>query len=202
MATPVPYAAGVPRNFRPARPGHVTMVAHEWVGGQMPGRLEWVLLAYRLPREPSTPRITVWRKLRRLGVAQVVDGLVALPANDRTREQFEWIADEILGASGEAFVWVARLASAAEERTLTGRMTVAVAEEYRRVIHNAVSTKEQPVQPARRGLARLRRDLERIESRDFFPPPEREQARLAVRDLGEALQKTPDQAAPNRRGRA
>ena len=24
----------------------------------------WVLLAYRLPREPSTPRIALWRKLR------------------------------------------------------------------------------------------------------------------------------------------
>ena len=41
---------------------------------------EWVLLSYRLPREPSTPRIAVWRKLRRLGVAQISDGLVALPA--------------------------------------------------------------------------------------------------------------------------
>ena len=49
----------------------------------MAGRSDWVLLAYRLPREPSTPRITVWRKLRRLGVAQLVDGLVALPADAR-----------------------------------------------------------------------------------------------------------------------
>src|SRR5258708_1839751 len=32
-------------------------------------RLQWVFLAYRLPREPSTPRIAVWRKLRRLGIA-------------------------------------------------------------------------------------------------------------------------------------
>jgi len=49
-------------------------------------RLDWVLLAYRLPREPSTPRITLWRKLRRLGVVQVLDGLVALPADARTKE--------------------------------------------------------------------------------------------------------------------
>lgn len=45
----------------------------------------WVLLSYRLPREPSTPRITIWRKLKRLGVAQISDGLVALPADARTR---------------------------------------------------------------------------------------------------------------------
>jgi hypothetical protein len=34
-------------------------------------QVRWVMLAYRLPREPSTPRITVWRKLKRLGVAQL-----------------------------------------------------------------------------------------------------------------------------------
>ena len=39
----------------------------------------WVLLSYRMPREPSTPRITIWRKLKRLGVAQLGDGLIALP---------------------------------------------------------------------------------------------------------------------------
>jgi len=32
----------------------------------MAGAMEWLLLAYRMPREPSTPRITVWRKLARL----------------------------------------------------------------------------------------------------------------------------------------
>ena len=41
------------------------------------------MLTYRLPRDPSTPRGVVWRKLRRLGVAQLADGLVALPADAR-----------------------------------------------------------------------------------------------------------------------
>ena len=58
-------------------------------------RLQWVLLAYRLPREPSTPRIALWRKLRRLGVVQLLDGLVALPLDSRNREQLEWLADEV-----------------------------------------------------------------------------------------------------------
>ncbi len=45
------------------------------------GTGEWVLLSYRLPREPSTPRIGIWRKIKRLGVAYLADGLVALPAD-------------------------------------------------------------------------------------------------------------------------
>ena len=57
-----------------------------------------MLLAYRLPREPSTPRIAVWRRLRRLGVAQLLDGLVALPLDARTKEQLEWVAEQVADA--------------------------------------------------------------------------------------------------------
>jgi len=41
---------------------------------------DWVLLVYRLPRVPSTPRSAVWRKLKRLGVGWLGGGLVALPS--------------------------------------------------------------------------------------------------------------------------
>lgn len=55
----------------------------------MATRLRWVFFLYRLPRNPSTPRITLWRSLRRLGVVQLADGLVALPLDARTKEQLE-----------------------------------------------------------------------------------------------------------------
>src|SRR6266508_3318914 len=85
-------------------------------------RVSWVLLAYRLPREPSTPRSALWRKLRRLGAAQLLDGLAALPLDARNREQLEWLADEVLEAGGEATVWVGELGSGAQERELAARM--------------------------------------------------------------------------------
>src|SRR5204862_2402962 len=83
---------------------------------------QWVLLTYRLPREPSTPRAALWRKLRRLGAAQVLDGLAALPLDARNREHIEWLADEILDAGGEATIWVGELGSAGQERELASRM--------------------------------------------------------------------------------
>src|SRR5712671_7378728 len=90
-------------------------------------RISWVLLAYRLPRAPSTPRIALWRNLRRLGAAQVLDGLAALPLDARNREQLEWLADGVVQAGGEATIWVGELASAAQERELAGRMAELVA---------------------------------------------------------------------------
>src|SRR5205814_919021 len=104
-----------------------------------PGTGLWVLLCYRLPREPSTPRITVWRKLRRLGVAQLSDGLVTLPADARTREQLEWIAEEIIEAGGEASTWLAHPTSTGHEQAIAARMAETRAGEYAAVVAEAAT---------------------------------------------------------------
>ena len=150
----------------------------------MPGRLEWVLLAYRLPREPSAPRVTLWRKLRRLGVVQVVDGLVALPADARTAEEFEWLADAVEEAGGEATVWRGRVGSAAQERALAERMAASVSADYEAVTAEALEAASLSGTLRRRTVARLRRELQRIARRDFFPPAaERDHAQQAVAAL-------------------
>ncbi len=150
----------------------------------MADRIEWVLLAYRMPREPSTPRIAVWRKFRRLGVVQIVDGLVALPSDARTKEQLEWLADEVREAGGEATIWVGELASKAAEREMARRMADAVASEYRAIADAAGDAATETDVVRRRTLARLRRELRRVGRRDYFPPPERDPARVAVEQLG------------------
>jgi hypothetical protein len=144
---------------------------------------DWVLLGYKVPREPSTPRIALWRALRRLGAVQVLDGLVALPADSRTREQLEWLADEVLEAGGEASVWLARPGTAAQERALATRMRDAVTVEYQAVVRDARAAVAGPAGQRKRTLARLRRELSRIRRRDYFQSPAREPALAAVREL-------------------
>src|SRR5438309_5343935 len=90
---------------------------------------DWVLLAYRMPREPSAPRVTVWRKLRKLGAVQVVDGLVALPASPATVEAFGWLADEVIEAGGEAWTWQAT-GSKQQDRALRQQLKESVVLEY------------------------------------------------------------------------
>lgn len=147
------------------------------------------MLAYRLPREPSTPRISLWRRLKRLGVVQLLDGLVALPADAKTREQLEWAAEEVIEAGGDATLWIGRPGTAAEERSLAARMSEAVAADYRAVIEAAEAAHVSTDAAARRRtLQRLRRTLHTIAGRDYFPPPERDQARRAVDELTEIVE--------------
>lgn len=150
-------------------------------------RGHWVLLAYRLPREPSTPRITLWRKLKRLGAGQLLDGLVALPLDSRNKEQLEWLAEAVIEDGGEASIWTAQPATAAQERSLARTMAEAITAEYQLVIDAAKEAGKDPSN-AGRTLARLRRELPRIRARDFFPPPERKDAESAVQRLTLAVE--------------
>ena len=146
----------------------------------------WVLLCYRVPREPSAPRIAVWRKLRRLGVGQLGDGLVALPADARTREQLEWVAEEVTEAGGSAGVWLARPATVAQERELAAVMAGARVAEYTAVIAGAEAALGAEDAARAAALRRLRGELRRITRRDYFPPAARDQARAAVEALAAA----------------
>jgi uncharacterized protein YdbL (DUF1318 family) len=148
---------------------------------------EWVFLTYSLPRTPSTPRLSLWRKLKRLGVVQLADGLVALPADARTREQLEWAAEEAIAAGGTAGVWLARPTTRAQERELAQDMNAARAEEYRILVHEAEAALGAAEVDRSRALRRLRAENHRIRRRDFFRPPEREQARHAMTALAASL---------------
>ena len=147
---------------------------------------DWVLLAYRLPRVPSTPRSSVWRKLKRLGVAWLGDGLVALPADPRTREQLEWVAEEVTDHGGEATVWLGRPLDTTAQSAIVNRMTAAVAAEYDAVAAEAAAVHTADAAAQRRAATRLRRELHRIQARDFFTCPQRAAARRAVETLAAA----------------
>ena len=142
-------------------------------------------MTYSLPRTPSAPRLASWRKLRRLGVAQLAGGLAALPADARTREQLEWAADEVLEAGGSAGVWLARPATRAQERDVAKAMNAARTAEYDAIIAEARAAREVPPVERTRILRRLRAEMHRVERRDFFRPTRRDQARQALRGLVE-----------------
>ena len=149
---------------------------------------QWVLLAYRLPREPSTPRIALMRHLRRLGVAQISDGLIALPLDARTREQLGWVAADVREHGGEATIWVGQPGSKAEERALISVLREAVDRDYDEVVRQADAASPVGAPANRRTLARLRRELRRVGLRDYFPGRARQRAIAAVERLGDRIE--------------
>lgn len=151
-------------------------------------RRQWVLLAYRMPREPSTPRIAVWRKLRRVGVVQIVDGLVAVPHSVSNLEQLGWVANDVLDAGGEAQLWTAELNSAKQERELVARVNREVADAYRALV-DAIEVAARNADPVTRRLrARFQRELRDIVRRDHLGASGRDRAERALARLAGAVE--------------
>ena len=99
----------------------------------------WVLLSYRMPREPSTPRITIWRKLKRLGALLLHDAVWVLPATPWTREQFQWLAVEIGELEGEAYLWESRLLLNGQADALAQQFQARVDATYQEILDEANS---------------------------------------------------------------
>jgi hypothetical protein len=149
-------------------------------------RRQWVLLSYRMPREPSTPRIAVWRKLRRIGVAQIVDGLVAVPDSVSNLEQMGWVANDVLDAGGEAQLWTAELNSAKQERELVARLNRDVAESYRTFVEATEEAARGAESVGPRQRDRFQRELRDIVRRDHLGASGRDRAERAFQRLARA----------------
>lgn len=139
-----------------------------------------MFLAYRLPREPSAPRLALWRALRRLGAHLVSDGLVVLPHSPRNLEHLEWLAASIGEGSGEASVWLAEPTSTRTHEAYADAMRAEAAEEYRAVMREAREARGLERAERRRAVRRLRGQLRRIGARDYFAAAEGLAARTAV----------------------
>ena len=152
-------------------------------------RPRWVLLVYRLPREPSRHRVAVWRKLRDLGALYLQDGVAALPEDAVTREQLEWLQLRVREAGGEATLWEGRPGTVAEEAELVEAFRSSREEAYRAIATEA----ERLRRKAQMGgggvweqLGKLERGFRAERSRDYFRSPLRLEAAETLKAAREA----------------
>jgi hypothetical protein len=132
----------------------------------------WVLLVYKVPPQPSARRVYVWRKLKRLGAVLLHDSVWVLPANDRTREHFQWLASEIVEMEGEAFVWETHLTLVGQDEILIKQFTDSVEVEYSEIL-TGLSEPECD-------LEALSRRYQQVKSRDYFQSEMGERVRQAI----------------------
>ncbi|MCD6286849.1 MAG: chromate resistance protein [Anaerolineae bacterium] len=63
-----------------------------------------MVFSYSLSAKSSSPRVATWRQLQRLGAISVAGGVYLLPATDECEEAFQWLAQKVRHADGEALV--------------------------------------------------------------------------------------------------
>lgn len=136
----------------------------------------WLLLAYRIPREPTAGRVYIWRKLKKLGAIAVQDAVWVLPKSSRTAEQFQWLATEISELNGEAFVWDAEQIYATNADSLREQFVKPIELEYREILEG--------LQKKNADLASLAERFRQTKSRDYFSIELGEQVRKRLLSEG------------------
>ena len=166
----------------------------------MGGLMTWIVFSYSLPsKAQSSPRVALWRRLRRLGAISPTGGVHILPARDECLEAFQWLVREVQQAQGEALVIHAERFDGLTDADLIARFRQARAEDYAALEAQAAALEERLARtPDGRPrlwekLERLRRqhaDLARI---DFFEAPEGGLVASRLLRIAQAL--APDKAS-------
>ena len=133
---------------------------------------EWLLLIYKIPREPTSSRVYVWRKLKQLGALLLHDSVWVLPANDRTQEQLQWLAAEITELQGEATLARADWLSSKQQSEIEGRFEAQVDDVYREIMAG--------LKKKDKDLTSLSRRFQQAQAWDFFTSALAAQARKAL----------------------
>ncbi len=156
------------------------------------GDSSWLVLTWRLPSGSSTPRVNLWRALRRLGAAVLTPGAAILPFRDDLQEQLDWLAQEVEEQEGDAWVLPVLGLSEREEEKVREQMRADRHAEYVQIRSEAQGFLERaPDHPgpddeyARRlrtekELVALQRRFRKVRARDYLGAPGRREAALTI----------------------
>src|SRR6476646_3478696 len=151
----------------------------------------WLLLIHQLPAKPAYLRVKIWRRLQNLGAVAVKNAVHALPMNEETQEDFEWLLREIQEGGGEAFLCEARLIDGLSDEEVRALFDRARDADYAEVAKDAralakslrPNAKSEALAELRVQVARLRKRLAEVVSVDFFGAIGRETAEGMIKNL-------------------
>lgn len=162
----------------------------------------WIVFAYKLPSNNSTARVAVWREVRRSGALHVQRSVVAFPDHDSFRRAAERFRVLVADAGGEALAlraeplgeidatkltqaWnEARRAEYTELSAECGKFLTEIEHEFAIEKFTLAELEEEEAE-----LDKLRRWHERIAARDIHQAPGADEAKQALAQANEALER-------------
>ncbi len=160
--------------------------------------MSWIVFSYSLPAaQRSSPRVAVWRRLRAIGAVSPKGGVYALPAREECVEAFQWLAQEVEQAKGEALLMRVEEFEGLSDAQLSGLFRKARKRDYEELDAKAAALEKsiggkraarpQDLTRARDALAKLRREHADIARIDFFDAPERGRVAARLARIAQAL---------------
>ncbi|HEX3724213.1 MAG TPA: Chromate resistance protein ChrB [Nitrolancea sp.] len=177
----------------------------------------WMLLVYRVPTEPASKRVTIWRDLKRLGSFYLQQCVCVLPDRHDLRAEIERITEKIETLGGEHTLFEIPRLRAQDEARIVESFRALRNHEYQEIIEECETKflKEIEFEHFRQNytfeeaeeigqdLEKIRRWFDKIVARDWFSASLRPEVERWIERCAELLsdfehtvyQRSPDDAA-------
>ncbi len=163
---------------------------------------QWLLLAYKVPSDPSSNRISIWRELKRLGAYYPQQAVCILPGHAEIRAQIGEIRRRISDMGGTDTYLEIPYVSDEQHEGLVDALLKLAGKEYAEIVEECESKFVKEIEFERfRGnytfeeAEEIRHDLDKIErwfsavtARDWFDSPARAEAHRWVKECGVLLE--------------
>jgi hypothetical protein len=145
----------------------------------------WILVVYRVPTEPASRRVAIWRDLKRLGALYLQQCVCILPRIQPAQGELERIIAKIPTLGGECTRFDIPTMPAAEEEKIIAAFRALRDKEYAEIVEECATkfVKEIEFEHFRRNytfeeaeeigqdLEKIRRWYARVTERDWFEAP-------------------------------
>jgi hypothetical protein len=150
----------------------------------------WLLLVYRVPSEPASKRVAVWRDLKRLGALYLQQCVCLVPYIETLAAALDRVQSKIIDEGGEALCMAIPQLRPADEPKIIDAFRESRNKEYDELIEECETkfVKEieferfrnnyrfEEAEEIEHDLDKIRRWFTRIAERDWFAAPRRAEA--------------------------
>jgi hypothetical protein len=162
---------------------------------------DWLLLLHFLPTSQAQARVQAWRRLQRVGAVSLKNSAYALPNSPESREDFEWIRNEVIAAGGQAMVLVAQAPDQATLDDLTNAFRTARASDFNAIAVEARALLKRASGRQSSGRRALTQRVRRLRERyletvrlDFLNVEQRDDAAALLDQLDQRTGRRPPMA--------
>src|SRR5205814_2783891 len=94
----------------------------------------WLLLTYKVPPEPATKRVALWRRLKGMGAIYLQNGVCLLPKTDDHARRLKMLENEVAEIGGETVILETIALDRSQEDKVVARFQADRDEAYRELI--------------------------------------------------------------------
>ncbi|SNX55606.1 Chromate resistance protein ChrB [Thermoanaerobacterium sp. RBIITD] len=92
--------------------------------------MKWILLIYKVPSNSSTARVTVWRKIKKIGALYLQQSVCITPYNEDFLKKVEMLKDEIYSMGGDLKSFISETTDDKMEKQIIQEFNKQRTEEY------------------------------------------------------------------------